>query len=258
VSASIERVRAFLRAVEDAVCDETRPARCGTALLTPSLPLVWSLNALRVEGPDADVGEVVDEAERLLGTYGHRRLIVHDERVATKLAPGLAERGWNVDRLLAMEWRRSPERAVDTELAVEADRTVGAATLAAFRREQPFGWQEEAVRQLAEMDGRYTRSAAARDFVAPADRPAAACRLYLYGPTGQVDEVGTVEARRGRGYASAAVLAAAHAARDDGRDFVFLLTNAADWPQKLYGRLGFDPIGSVYEFLKLPLGASRP
>jgi GNAT superfamily N-acetyltransferase len=258
VSASIERVRAFLRVVEDAVCDETRPARCGTALLTPSLPLVWSLNALRVEDPGADADAVVNEAERLLGAYGHRRLIVHDEGIATELAPNLAERGWNVDRLLAMEWTRPPERTVDTEVAFEADRAVGAATLAAFRREQPFGWQEEAVRQLAEMDGRYTQFAAARDFAAPASRPAAACRMYVHGPTAQVDEVGTVEARRGHGYASAAVLAAAHAARDDGRDFVFLLTNAADWPQKLYGQLGFDPIGSVYEFLKLPLGASRP
>ena len=39
--------------------------------------------------------------------------------------------------------------------------------LAAFRREQPFGWQEEAVDQLAGMDERYGRAAAARDFAAP-------------------------------------------------------------------------------------------
>lgn len=258
MTGGIERVRAFLRAVEDTVCDETQPAGCGTALLTPSLPLVWSLNALRVEDPEVGVDAVVDEAERLLGAYGHRRLIVHDERIAEGLAPELSERGWNVDRLLAMALTRPPERQVDVDIAVEAERAVGAATLAAFRREQPFGWQEEAVRQLAEMDARYTAAAAARDFVAPVGHPAAACRLYLHGPTAQIDEVGTVEGRRGRGYASAAVLAAAAAARSDGKDFTFLLTNAADWPQKLYARLGFDPIGSVYEFLKLPLSSSRP
>ena len=33
-----ERIRAFLRESEEAVCDEVRPARHGTALLTPSLP----------------------------------------------------------------------------------------------------------------------------------------------------------------------------------------------------------------------------
>jgi GNAT superfamily N-acetyltransferase len=258
VNAGIDRVRAFLRAVESSVCGETHPARCGTALLTPSLPLVWSLNALRVEDPEARVDAVVDEAEQLLGAYGHRRLIVHDERIAEALVPQLSERGWNVDRLLAMSLERPPERSVEEGIAVEAERVVGAATLAAFRREQPFGWQEEAVRQLAEMDARYTAAAAARDFVAPAHRPASACRLYVHGATAQIDEVGTVEARRGRGYASAAVLAAAAAARADGKDFTFLLTNAADWPQKLYARLGFDPIGSVYEFLKLPLSSGRP
>jgi GNAT superfamily N-acetyltransferase len=255
---SVERVRAFLRAVEEAVCDEARPCRCGTALLTPSLPLVWSLNALRVEDPDADVDDVAAEAERLLGAYGHRRLIVHDEEIARRLVPRLSRCGWNVDRLLAMALTDPPERTVDDGGAVEADRDVGAATLAAFRREQPFGWQDEAVRQLAEMDARYTVAVGARDFVAPADRPAAACRLYVHGRGAQIDEVGTVEARRGRGYASAAVLAAVDAARADGSDFVFLLTNAADWPQKLYRRLGFTPIGNVHELLRLPIGSARP
>ena len=71
----------------------------------------------------------------------------------------------------------------------------------------------------------------------------------------QVDEVGTVEARRGRGHASAAVLAAAAAAEAEGCDPIFLLTDAADWPQRWYRTLGFRAIGSVYEFLKLPLGS---
>src|ERR1700742_2415560 len=165
-----------------------------------------------------------------------------------------SERGWNVARLLPMERTRPSERPAGG--GREAEREVGAAALAAFRREQPFGWQEEAVRQLAEMDARYTRATAARDFVAPGGPRAAACRLYVHGPTAQVDEVGTVEAERNRGYASAAVAAAVGAARAEGHDLVFLLTTAADWPQQLYGRLGFDPIGSVYEFLKLPLSSA--
>ena len=100
-----------------------------------------------------------------------------------------------------------------------------------FRREQPFGWQAEAVRQLAEMDDRYTRVVAARDFASPPDDPACACRLYTYDGLGQVDEVGTLEARRGRGHARAAVAAAANAASADGCEQVFMVTDAADWPQ---------------------------
>ncbi len=74
----------------------------------------------------------------------------------------------------------------------------------------------------------------------------------------QVDEVGTVEARRRRGHASAAVLAATRHASAAGRGPVFLLTDANDWPQQLYRRLGFDEIGVVHEFLKIPLGTLGP
>jgi hypothetical protein len=47
----LERIRSFMRDSEEAVCDEARPARHGTSLLTPGLPLVWQLNVLRVEDP---------------------------------------------------------------------------------------------------------------------------------------------------------------------------------------------------------------
>ena len=113
------------------------------------------------------------------------------------------------------------------------------------------------MRQLAAMDERFSARLAARDFVAPAGRPTAACRLYSDGRTAQVDEVGTLEAARGRGLASAVVLAAVAAAQASDHDLVFLVTNAADWPQDLYRRLGFEAVGDVYEFLKLPLGTSR-
>jgi len=36
------------------------------------------------------------------------------------------------------------------------------------------------------------------------------------------------------------------------------LTDASDWPHRWYRTLGFSEIGSVYEFLKLPLGRARP
>ena len=54
------------------------------------------------------------------------------------------------------------------------------------------------------------------------------------------------------------MLAAADAAAAEGHDPVFLLTDGDDWPQELYRRLGFDPAGAVYEFLKLPLGTPPP
>jgi len=251
----IDRIHAFMRRAEEGVCDEVLKTPHGTALLTPSLPLVWQVNAIRVEHPQASVAELVAEADDVQADFGHRKLVMHDEQMGKRLAPEFAKAGWNVFRVLIMLRWRPADSAEQRAAAAEVSRDEGAAALAAFRREQPFGWQDEAVRQLAEMDDRYTRALAARDFASPPEDPACACRLYTYDGLGQVDEVGTLEARRGRGHARAAVAAAADAATADGCEQVFMVTDAADWPQQLYRRLGFDEIGATYEFLKLPISS---
>jgi ribosomal protein S18 acetylase RimI-like enzyme len=254
----LERILAYLRRIDEAVVDEVHPTDHGSALLTPSLPLVWQLNAIRVEDAAAGPEAVAAEAERVLGGAGHRKLVVHDPELGARLAPALAAEGWNVYRLLVMLRDRPSERPVARGAGAEVERETGAATLAAFRREQPFGWQETAVQQLGGMDERYGRATRARDFAAPPADPACACRLYTADGLAQVDEVGTLAKRRNQGHASAAVLAAADTAAAEGCDPVFLLTDAADWPQRWYRRLGFSPVGTLYEFLKLPLGSPRP
>lgn len=253
----IERIHAFMRRAEEGACDQVLKTAHGTAMLTPSLPLVWQVNAIRVEDPQASVAQLVAEADEVQAGFGHRKLVMHDEQLGERLAPELAQAGWNVFRVLIMLRSRPADRPEPPGAGAEVSRDVGAAALAAFRREQPFGWQNEAVRQLAAMDDRYTSVLAARDFASPPDDPACACRLYTYDGLGQVDEVGTVEARRRRGHARAAVAAAADAASADGCEQVFMVTDGADWPQQLYRRLGFDEIGATYEFLKLPI-SSRP
>jgi GNAT superfamily N-acetyltransferase len=257
-AATMDRILAYLRRTDEAVVDEARPTEHGTALLTPSLPLVWQLNAVRVEDPMTTPEAVVAEAEEVLGRAGHRKLVVHDPELGGRLAPPLAADGWNAYRLLVMVRDRPPERDLEPGAGGEVGRAIGAATLAAFRREQPFGWQDAAVEQLAGMDERYGQVHRARDFAAPPADPACACRLYTADGLAQVDEVGTVEARRNQGHASAAVSAAAETAAAEGCHPVFLLTDAGDWPQSWYRRLGFSPIGSVYEFLKLPIETARP
>jgi GNAT superfamily N-acetyltransferase len=248
------RILGFLRRTEEAVCDEVVPTPHGAAMLTPSLPLVWQLNAIHVDDPEAEAAALMQEAHEIQSAFAHRKLVVHDRKLGERLAPALAADGWNVFRLLVMVQARAPERGIPDGAGAEVGRAVGAATLAAFRREQPFGWQAAAVRQLAAMDERYGSALEARDFASPPDDPACACRLYMDSELAQVDEVGTIEARRGHGHASAAVHAASAYAGAAGRAPVFLLTDGSDWPQQLYRRLGFDEIGVVHEFLKIPLG----
>jgi ribosomal protein S18 acetylase RimI-like enzyme len=253
----IERIHAFMRHAEESVCDEVVPTAHGIAFLTPSLPLVWQVNAIRVEDPSADAAELMAEADDVQAGFGHRKLVFHDESLGERLSREFAQAGWRVFRVLIMLRRRAAERAPEPGAGAEVERTLGAATLEAFRREQPFGSHDDAVQQLAEMDARYDRVFGARNFGSPPDDPACVCRLYMHDGLGQVDEVGTLEARRRRGHARAAVAAAADTASRDGCDSVFMVTDAADWPQDLYRSLGFDEIGATYEFLKVRL-ASRP
>ena len=249
------RILAHLRRAGEAAVDEVRPTEHGKALLTPSLPLVWQLNAVRVEDGAAGPRELAAEAEAVFGDAGHRKLVVHDPGQGSRLAPSLAADGWNVYRLLVMVRDSPPERSAPPRAGGEVDRDTGAAALAAFRREQPFGWQETAVEQLAAMDERYGRVSRGRDFAAPPGDPACACRLYTANGLAQIDEVGTLERRRNEGHASAAVLAAAESAAAEGCEPIFLLTDAANWPRHLYARLGFSPVGELYEFLKLPISS---
>ncbi|MEA2420678.1 MAG: hypothetical protein QOE60_2884 [Thermoleophilaceae bacterium] len=254
---TLERIIGYLRRTEEAIVDEIRPMGQATALLTPSLPLVWQLNAVRVEDGGAGARQLVAAADEALGHASHRKLVVHDAEVGARLAPALSRDGWNVYRLLVMVRDRSSERTPLVGAGGEVDRATGRRALASFRREQPFGWQEEAVQQLTAMDERYGRAVPARDFASPPDDPAASCRLYTADGLAQIDEVGTIERRRNRGHASAAVLAAVDTAAAEGCDPIFLLTDAADWPQHMYARLGFSPAGQLYEFLKLPLASGR-
>lgn len=250
------RISAFLCATEEAACDEVRPARCGTALLTPSLPSVWQLNALRVEDPGADAADVAAEAEELLGDLGHRMLFVPDRAQGTRLAPDLVRRGWNATRLLVMVRQRPPDRADEPGLGAEVDREAGARSLGAFRREQSLDGGDRTIGELEAMDDRFTAAAAGRDFVAPPGEGFSCCRLLARDGIGQVDQVCTLTAHRNRGHARAALGAALAAAAD--LETVFLLTDSEDWPQHLYRKLGFEPSGVEWEFLKLPLSAASP
>ena len=64
----------------------------------------------------------------------------------------------------------------------------------------------------------------------------------------EIDDVETHEAYRGRGYATAILQRAIDEARAAGADLVFLVTDADDWPQHLYRRLGFETVATEVVF----------
>ena len=105
MSAPLPRIVDYLRRTDEAIVDEVRPMRHGTALLTPSLPLVWQLNAVRVDDVTAGPEALVAAAEEALGDAGHRKLVVHDEDVGARLAgrgPSSGVGGAGVDPVLKL------------------------------------------------------------------------------------------------------------------------------------------------------------
>jgi GNAT superfamily N-acetyltransferase len=232
--------------------DEVIEEGWGTAFLCPSLPRVWDVSWLAVEQTGLSVEELIALGDRILGGAGfeHRTLVLCDEADGERLRPGFeALPGWEVERVRYMAWRRETGR----QPAVAVRETHLAAILP-LRREltresMPPGSerQEETLDQLSEMDRRFGEVAGDRWFVGPAgDEPAAACRLLAGEGIAQVEDVGTLEPARERGLAQSIVLAALAAARALDPELIFLSADAADWPQLIYEKLGFETVGELH------------
>jgi len=67
-----------------------------------------------------------------------------------------------------------------------------------------------------------------------------------------VEDVGTRGEARERGYAKAIVLAAVAAAQADRNAPIFLTADAADWPQLMYAKLGFETVGDLIVLRRRP------
>lgn len=252
----LARAVAFEEMLRERCVERVEALPYGHAVLTPSLPKVWDLNNVRVEREDGVTAqELVADADRLLGEAGlaHRRVAVLDEALGDELAPEFRSLGWRADRFVYMVRRRPPEREAGLtrveEVPWEALETIREAIV----REEPWGHDDEVVRQVHAAAVRAARAGDARHFAVVADgEVVAAADLYSDGATAQVEDVATLPAHRGHGHATAVVLRAVAEADRAGHDLVFLIADDNDWPKHLYSRLGFDEVGRKWTFLMAP------
>jgi GNAT superfamily N-acetyltransferase len=243
------RCVAFLRDHAFRVTHTGPAGRFGTALLYEELPRVWSLNYVLVERDlDAATAEALAaEADELLGGAGlrHRKVEVLDAAAGERLAVEFQELGWHVERDLVQPHRRPADREVDISFVEEVD-TEALAPVWAEAMRKDFGSDDDVIRQLTEHK-QVLADDGARFFAARVDGVLASyCDLYSDGRTAQIEAVQTLERFRNKGLARAVVSGAL--AASEGHDLTFLLADQADWPKQLYEKLGFDVVGSVYEF----------
>jgi GNAT superfamily N-acetyltransferase len=215
---------------------------------------MWMLNQLHVIGPQPSLtaDALLAELDRGLADVGHRRAQVADDATGRRLAPEIAEReGWNVTPVMVMALDGEPP-APPPGVAREVDAATHRDAEAATIREEPYGRDEDVVRQLVGMRAALADAVpSARFFVGTADGvDAAVTTLYSDGATAQVEDVATLRDYRRRGLARAAVSLAIDAALEMGHRFVFIIADEDDWPKELYGRLGFDPIGRAWSFTR--------
>jgi ribosomal protein S18 acetylase RimI-like enzyme len=252
MTSELAQAVAFEEALRNATAERVVASPLGSAVFNDTLPLVWSLNTLRVDRTRTTAEEIAAEAERLQGEagLGHRRVVILDEAEGRELEEPFNALGWKTDAYLFMVPRREPNRRVDTSDVAEVEREALAPIRDSILREWLPEADEEVVRQVREADRLMAAAGKARHFAAVVDGiPVSSTDLYTDGRTAQIEDVGTLPDHRGQGHASAVVMRALEEARAMGHEFVFLSADARNWPKELYRRLGFDGIGERYGYL---------
>ena len=241
------RALRFNRAVTEAIVDEAVPFDRGTVLRTPSLPRFWALNAVRLEGPEPDLdlaGAAALAAEHEPHMPG-RHVLVDDEATADRLMPLARAAGWTVEHEVDMALTGEPGPPADRSAVREGTLEEVVALLDAWMREDFSEQGREAVDQLVEGCRRQHERLPWRRFVATDsdDRVVGMCSVLVRDGVAQVEDVYVLPEARGRGLGRAVTAAVVEEARAAGPELVFIIADADDWPQRLYGGLGFTPVG---------------
>jgi ribosomal protein S18 acetylase RimI-like enzyme len=248
----LERILAFMRALDEGASTSTQRFALGVAYFHDLLPQVYDRNFVLVTEPDADAPSVIEAADRLQGGAGlnHRKVVFEPEGAGARVSAALGAAGWEHRRLSVMAYRGDPTAVPHSENSAEAsevDRVALLPALEALIRTEPWGSDDDVVRQLKSADAAIERGVRQRCFARVVEgKVVASCRLFSDGSTAQIEDVATVPGHRQRGYAEAVVTRAAHEALA-GHDLLFI--NAVDgrWVKRWYERLGFEQVGLRYE-----------
>jgi len=239
----LARAYAFL-ARGDMYGSRSAPSTVGTAVYLDELPRRLDANFLHVER-EAEADEIEAEARRL----ERRMIFVPDTELGERIAPYFAKRGWRVNRVIVMAQRREPELRVELGRVEEVPEEELRPARARLNAGQPWG-APEVMEQLFAGKHVIGRLMEARFFAVKVDGEVVSYTdLYQDGAGAQIEDVGTLPEHRGHGYATAVVLTAIAAARENGAEFVFLVADYEDWPKKWYERLGFDELGYYVKFV---------
>jgi GNAT superfamily N-acetyltransferase len=231
----------------------------GWVVLHDQLARVHMLNMLVLAAPLAagfDAAAVSSLADRWLGHLGHRFVRIDDAAGAARLTSKLLVAGWQRQRTVFMVLRSDPRAAlVDPRARQVSEAELDALTQANFEHyDYGSDTSAERVRELVEAQGAMRRGTQALRFGAGEDGGLQSMATLFIDPdvdgarVAMVEQVGTLPDYRERGLARAAVSAAIAAAGEWGAELITVPADADDWPQLLYAKLDFEPIGIQVSF----------
>lgn len=241
VQAATAHALRFLRRVTEAGAEAHERVADGVLLRSPAEPQAFVGNQLLLDAPQQyDPRGLIARLDELQQGLGHRRAYIQDDEHGARLHAGLLTHGWGGGAEVVMVLPDDVELPPASATIVDDDRLRALET----RTNAEFGLAPAVGAQLIRIRARAAAGYGGRGFVAvaPDGRDAAHATLYSDDTTAQIEDVATLTAFRGQGLATAVVVAAARAARDDGHSPVFLVADADDWPRHFYAKLGFVTI----------------
>jgi ribosomal protein S18 acetylase RimI-like enzyme len=243
---TLTRVLSFVHENLAKTADNVRPIEAGCIVSTPSLPAVWSVNQIRVARPLAFEALIELAEEQLATRYVH--IVSENQETGPEAEQAFRGAGWKTEREVWMVLGAEPDRATDTSAVVDAGEDEVAELMRRWFAEEEL--DAGALDQLVEFSRREARACADRLLgVRSSDgHLVAVCKLRSDGRTAQVEDVYTAPEARGRGFGRAVVARGVELAREDGHDVIFITADDNDWPKELYGRIGFRPLGRIWQF----------
>jgi GNAT superfamily N-acetyltransferase len=239
----------WVHGMQTDVCDVIEAWEHGTVLRATRYPTYHDYNVVRVEDdPGMSVDELAAFADEKLAGLAHRRIDFDFANDADPVWSEFTAKGWKSTRLI---WLRH-DGSAPTGQRVPVERVPYDNVInlrESWMTEEPdFSSRDDTEHYGHAREVALSRGAevlAVRD----AGIPIAFAQIEWTGGAAEVSLLYVLPERRGRGLGTSLVLAALDAARDAGD--VWICADDEDRPKELYKRLGFEPVMTTLEFLRL-------
>jgi len=242
------RALAWTRRAQQLFCDQIEPWEYGIVYRMSRYPSHFDFNIVRVrDDPGMSVEALIGFADVALAGLDHRRIDFDSAQVAEPLRAEFHARGFKSTRLVWMHFEGP--RPGGAEIPVKEVAHDAVEQLRGAWHEEDFPGRDDSEYQANAREVRLalgTRSLA----VYEGSRPVAFAALDLGEDEIEIGGLYVLPEYRGHGRGTALTKAAITAAGEV--EYLWICADDEDRPKQLYARLGFRPVLTTTEFLRLP------